>query len=265
MRIALLRNLLFPPVCVACGALLALPDYGKEAPALCPDCDKQWRAESAEICGICLRPVGECACVTEEMHRAQISALYQLAYYRNGVRNAVPNRMVYRIKEAPDRRTIRFFAGQLSQTVDKLLRETGWTHDRCLLVWLPRGRENRLRTGTDQAKSLADAISAKTGIPVCGLIQRQPHADKEQKALTPLQRKQNARSAFRLSRHGSIADGVHIFLIDDIVTTGSSMAAAARLLRPLKPADITALAVLSDEVNRTANEKQPVIDRKSTQ
>lgn len=259
-----LRNLLFPPVCTACGTLLTLSDYRKEAAALCPDCSKQWQAEQTELCGICLRQVGDCTCVTDEMHRAHVSALYKLAYYRNGIPNAVPNRMVYRIKEAPDRRAVGFFAGQLSQTIDKLLQENGWNGNACLLVWLPRGSKNRLRTGTDQAKSLALAISAKTGIPACGLIRRLPRAGTEQKALTPLQRKQNAGAAFRLSQHKSIANGLHILLVDDIVTTGASMAAADRLLRSLQPADITALAVLSDDVNRTANEKQPVIDRKST-
>lgn len=259
----LIRNLLFPPVCVGCRVLLKVPDYRREAPVFCPACAEKWRQETEEVCGICLRPVGECLCVTDAMQAAHIPLFRKLAYYRHGVREPVQNRMIYRIKAARDRRTVAAFADEMAKCVPELLALTGWNAGSCALVWLPRGEENRLKTGTDQARELAEAISARTGIPAVGLMERLPGGSREQKALGAAERKRNAAASFRLSGRVSLPLSAHLILVDDIVTTGASMAAAAKLLRRAKFEAPVALAALSDDANRTGNEKQPVIDLKS--
>lgn len=259
----LIRNLLFPPACIGCRELLRVPDYRREAPPFCPACAKKWRRETAELCCICQRPIAECLCVTEVMQAANIPLFRKLAYYRHGTREPVPNRMVYRIKEARDRRTIAFFADELAKCLPTLLAMTGWRAEDCALVWLPRGEGARLKTGTDQAQELAKAISVRTGIPAVGFVERIPNRSREQKALSATERKRNATASFRLCRRGGLPPtSTHLLLVDDIVTTGASMAAAAKLLRRAKYTDLAALAALSDDANRTGNEKQPVIDLK---
>ncbi len=258
----LLRNLLFPPVCVGCRELLRVPDYRHAAPYLCPACAEKWRTETEACCGICQRPVSDCVCVTDELQAAHIPLFRKLAYYRHGTREPVQNRMVYRIKETRDRRTTDFFADGMARCVTELLRLTGWSAEHCALVWLPRGEENRLRTGTDQAKALAKGISLRTGIPAVGLVVRQAEASREQKELNAAERKQNARAAFRLSSSCRLPVSTPLILVDDIVTSGASMAAAAKLLRRAKYTDFVALAALSDDANRLADEKQPVFDTK---
>lgn len=257
---ALLRNLLFPPRCIGCGEVLRVPDYRRGAPDFCPACAEKWARETAERCGICGREAGDCACVTEDMLAAHIATFRKLAYYRQGRQESVQNRMVYRIKEARDRRTVGFFADGLSRIVTELLRENGWRAADCALVWLPRGNRKRLATGTDQARELARGISARTGIPAAGLIERVPGEEREQKTLSLSERRRNARAAFRLSGRVGVPRSAHIFLVDDIVTTGSGMAAGARLLRRAKYGAPVALAALSDDGNRYTHEKQPVID-----
>ena len=114
---AFLRNLFFPPVCVGCRELIAVPDFKREAPCLCPACAAKWERETEEQCGICQRPVGQCDCVTDAMRAARIPRFRKVLYYRHGTRDPIQNRMVYRIKEAPDRRTVRFFAEQMAPAV----------------------------------------------------------------------------------------------------------------------------------------------------
>lgn len=256
----LLRNLLFPPRCIGCGELLRVPDYRREAPPLCPGCAEKWERETKELCGICGREVRECACATEEMTAARIPVFRKLAYYRHGQHDPVQNRMIYRIKEARDRRTVGFFAGLLARDLSELLEQNGWRPEDCALVWLPRGQKKRLATGTDQARELARAISDRTGIPAVGMIERVPGEDREQKSLSLTGRRKNARAAFRLAEKRKLPTSVHLILVDDIVTTGSGMAAAARLLRREKYSCAAAVAALSDDVNRYLQEKQPVID-----
>ena len=67
-----LLRLIFPPRCAACDRLLRfdLP----QGEALCPTCAAKWENEAGETCGICLRRVGKCDCVTQEMHRARAAS-----------------------------------------------------------------------------------------------------------------------------------------------------------------------------------------------
>lgn len=256
----LIGNLLFPPVCVGCREIVRIPDHLREAPYLCPDCAEKWKRETEELCGICQQPVGQCTCVTDAMAAAHIPLFRKAVYYRHGTRDPIQNRMVYRIKSAPDRRTVRFFAEQLAPAVREILAMNGWQSGDCALVWLPRSRENRLSSGTDQARALAKTLSNLTGIPAIGLLGRVPRADREQKELSPAERKKNAANAFRVQPRQAFPTSTHLFLVDDIVTIGASMAAAAKLLRHAKYTDVVALAALSDDANRTTTEKQPVID-----
>lgn len=257
-----LGNLLFPPVCVGCRELIAVSDYRREAPYLCAACAKRWERETEEQCGICQRPIGQCVCVTDAMLSARIPLFRKVLYYRHGTRDPIQNRMIYRIKEAPDRRTVRFFAEQMVPAVREILALTGWNPADCALIPLPRSRENRLSTGTDQAEALARSLSQLTGIRTVNLIVRAAHETREQKELSMTERKKNASTAFRLAEKVRLPLSSHLLLLDDIVTTGSSMAASAKLLRRAGYTDFIALAALSDDANRTTNEKQPVIDLK---
>lgn len=253
-------NLFFPPVCVGCRELIQVADYRREAPYLCAECAAKWERETEEQCGICGKPIGQCLCVTDAMRAAHIPLFRKVLYYRHGTRDPIQNRMIYRIKEAPDRRTVRFFAEQLAPAVREILAQRGWKPEDCALVPLPRGREKRLATGTDQAQALAKALGESVGIRSVGLIVRAAHENREQKDLSTAERKKNASSAFRLAEKRSLPRTAHLLLVDDIVTTGASMAASAKLLRRAGYSDFVALAALSDDANRTTNEKQPVID-----
>lgn len=255
-----LLDLLFPPACVGCRELMRFEGFARqEVPSLCPACAAAWADEAAQVCGVCLLPVSGCTCPTEEMTAAHIAEFRKLAYYRHGTRDPIPNRIVYRIKEYPDRRAVRFFAVGMAEAVEKMLADRSWTPEDTVLVWLPRGAKNRMRTGTDQAKRLAREISDLTGIPALSLIVRLPGQSREQKALSVTARKQNAKAAFRLSETNRVPAGTHVILVDDIVTTGASMAAAARLLRHAGVKEIAAVAALSDDANRNGNEKQPIL------
>ena len=257
---ALLRALLFPPTCVCCRSLLRVPDYRREAPFLCPACEKAWNEAGQALCEVCREPIGRCLCVTEEMRAAHIGVARKLAYYRHGTREPIANRVVYRIKEARDRRAIGLFAAPLSVCATELAATCGHTVADTVLVPLPRSRRNRLTAGTDQARELALAISRQTGIPCREPILRVRSADREQKELSATERKRNAARAFRLGSTDGLSPQTLVILVDDLVTSGASMAAAARLLRRAGVREIAALSALTDDSNRNGAEAQPVID-----
>ena len=56
--------------------------------------------------------------------------------------------------------------------------------------------------------------------------------------MPPSQRRANVRNAFAV-RSGYHLNGAHVLLVDDILTTGSTASAAARILRSADAARVT--------------------------
>ena len=256
MRAGLL-SLLFPPRCAACGDLLRFEGFGGgEIPALCPGCAKQWASEKLQSCGRCGRPVCECRCLTEELSGAGCAGLCKLVYYINGRQPPVQNRMLYHMKNTADRRLAGFLAAELEAPVRALLREAGAAPEQTVLTFVPRSRQAVLRTGTDQALQLARALSARLGLPLQTAVCRRRNARRSQTTMRKQERRQNARRAYRLCRKTDL-HGKTVLLVDDIATTGASMAAVARLLRRAGASSICCAAVASDDRNQSLGLRPP--------
>ena len=96
------------------------------------------------------------------------------------------------------------------------------------LVPIPlSGRRLRSR-GYNHAKLLADGLSKKLGLKQLDILQR-VRETKSQFGLTLKQRKENIKDAFILDK--KFKTPTNIFLIDDILTTGSTLLEAARILK----------------------------------
>ena len=245
-------DLLFPPVCAGCGETLpftGLPASGDGM--LCKACRELWNAAAREKCGICRREVSACECVPAELEKVGCKCFRKLVYYRPGERDEVQNRVIYRIKDRLDRNTVRHLAEELAGGIRAWIADPENTGDgRVFLVWLPRGRGAILEKGTDQAKELATALGKILGLPVCPMLIRRFGHSKPQKTLSPAARKKNAAKAYRC-RPVPEAKGGCAILVDDIVTSGASMAAGVRLLKRAGVRHFLPVAVASDESNRT--------------
>ena len=246
----LLTRLLFPPKCSACNALLPPDTPTREA--LCSNCQKLWESEKAETCGVCARPVGKCLCMTEYMKHSKCQGFLKLCYYLPHQRNPVQNRLIYRMKRSRDRATVAFLTDALEKRLLSYLESESVAPEKLLLTYVPRGRRALLLHGTDQARVLATALSERTGIEMQALLRRQ-HLDgkKQQKRLDAKKRLENARHSFEidLRKDPSIA-GRWVILVDDIVTTGSSVAVCTSLLRRQKAERVLVLSVASNSYNR---------------
>ena len=238
----LLRRLLFPPKCVACGTLT---DWYAVDCALCPTCAKRWQTAREETCGICGERADRCLCVTEEMRAAKCALFAKLCFYRPAERRQTQNRVVFYVKEHANAEAFAFLARELVPALQRML-DTD-PKAAYVLTYLPRTRAARLSIGHDQAERLAQALARETGIPFERLLVR--CGGRAQKDLSRAGRIRNAKESFAMVR-GADCNGRTVILIDDIVTTGAGMAAGARLLRRAGARTVMALAVASDEVNR---------------
>ena len=242
---SLVSKLLFPPRCAACGVLLDWYAV-KETDALCRTCLAEWESAKTVTCSICGERVTQCACVTDEMKKAKCQAFRKLTYYHGGTRDRAQNRVIFHIKESRDIRTIRFLTSEMKDAVSRMISESlGET----VVTYAPRGRAARLKYGTDQGEQLAKSLARVCAVPCRRLIKRARRRDPEQKDLSVTARKRNAKEAFALVR-GVDLSGKQVILVDDIVTTGNTTSACARLLRRAGAQSVICVAVASDDVNR---------------
>jgi ComF family protein len=111
-----------------------------------------------------------------------------------------------------------------------------------LLVPVPLHRVRLFGRRFNQAGELAKAIARETGLPMAHEALRRVKATKSQVGLSAAERAKNLSGAFRpASDARQTLRGRHIVLIDDVMTTGSTLNSAANALRRAGAAEVDAL------------------------
>lgn len=126
------------------------------------------------------------------------------------------------------------FAGLL---VNRLLAEGVRPHDIDVVTWAPTSRRRRQQRGFDQAEVVARRVAAQMGVPCRRLLER----DAASGAQTGLDRA--ARFHGPVFRSSPRAAGQSVLLIDDVVTTGSTLRSADHSLRRAGAATVVRAAV----------------------
>jgi len=96
-------------------------------------------------------------------------------------------------------------------------------------VPVPLHPARRRERGFNQAAALAEVISRQTAIPVLDCIERRSYT-KTQTQFDRSERKRNLRNAFAL-RKNNVVVGKNLVLLDDVLTTGSTLHECALVLR----------------------------------
>jgi predicted amidophosphoribosyltransferase len=93
----------------------------------------------------------------------------------------------------------------------------------------------RWKRGYNQAEAIARGIAAALDLPVETALLRRSRYTKTQTRLRGAAKTRNVADAFRLDANRSVqlqSDGVrHLLLVDDVLTSGSTLAACAAPLR----------------------------------
>ena len=223
-----LEQLLLPAECLVCRALFSFPTSRR---VVCDICRHRWRPVQPPWCRRCGQPephFGPCRLCAD--WPAALQAARSAVWLDAGARAAA-----HALKYGGLPR----IAEDLAEAMSRL--EVPRREAACL-VPIPLGRARERHRGYNQSERLARALGRRWGRPVVPLLVR-TRETKTQTALTPAARLANVAGAFQL-RIGDCGLRIHgehvesairnpksaIVLVDDVFTTGATLAEAARAL-----------------------------------
>jgi ComF family protein len=210
-------SVVFPSQCACCGQTVTRPTRG-------PLCEPCWAALPRHGCPLCRcglpLPGRASACARCRRGRNPIAAGASLGPYEGPLRTAI-HELKYR-----GRRRV---AGRLAEALLGRPEVTPVLGGGALLVPVPLHPRKRRERGFNQSELLAEAISARAGVPLVkdALVRRRETGT--QTGLSAAARRANVRGAFAVRRRARI-EGQRIVLLDDVYTTGATALACAQAL-----------------------------------
>ena len=239
-------DLLLPRKCALCGEVISVYDGGE----LCRACLARCAKRIAGRCPVCRRDAATCACSRLRAKNLGAGAV-ALGFYKSP--DDEVGRLVYALKREYDRDLIRFFARSLAA---EIMKSEGVRAKDALVAFPPRSAEARRKYGFDHARLLAKETAKYLGAQFCPALRRKKGG--EQKTLDAAGREANAEGAFAVAdKYAQTLAGRDVILIDDVATTGATLASAADALRAVQRARVR-FAVLFVAAEKPQSERSGI-------
>lgn len=221
-------DLLLPPLCLGCASPVG------SAGALCPVCWQKLDFISRPYCERLGTPFGadlgyglispKAIADPPVFARARAVARY----------DATARHLVHRLKYSDRLDLVDAMGGLMARAGAELLAKAD------LLIPIPLHARRLWGRRFNQAGELAKAVARHSGVEVSHEALRRVKATRSQVGLSASERARNLTGAFKPLGPAAIS-GRRVVLIDDVLTTGSTLNAAARVLRRAGAAEVDAL------------------------
>jgi ComF family protein len=238
---------IFPKKCVVCR---------KPGSYLCENCFSYLSFEPKSLCLPCNQPSFNNLTHPRCKRKYAIDGCFSALSY-----NKTVQKLIYNFKYKP-------YLTDLKTVLADLFHESIIQNEQfmklivdgsCLMVPIPLSSSRFRKRGYNQAEILAKELSKKFNFPVQNLLSRTKET-KTQVGMTNLQRKLNVKDVFEIinppsasSGNGSRSSGskrfrknCSIFLVDDVVTTGSTLSEAAKILKKAGAKKVFGLTLARD-------------------
>ena len=231
-----------PNRCALCGNL--------SHTMICVACDAAYWNEARLRCGVCAIPLG---IGQPRSHRARGAHAGSAAAYRCDACRAAPPPFDATLALADYRtpldglaRGLKFhrqlalgteFAARLARLIDDTPGAGGFD----LLAPVPLSHRRLVARGYNQAWAIARPLACRLGVHADAALLARVTETAPQSRLDRRARRDNVMAAFAVTRNLA---GRHVALVDDVMTSGATLAAAAHALKAAGAARVTNLVAL---------------------
>lgn len=201
------------------------------APRHCPVCGCRLEATEEIICGACDLDLPRTGYVSVPYDNPMARLFWGViamercaAFFFYNAHSEVSD-LIYRMKyhQRPD------IAVALGQATATEFARKGFFQDVDALVPVPLTKGRQSERGYNQSERIAHGVASVTGLPVVLHAVKRTEFSESQTKKTMADRRENVAHAFTLD-DGEAVRSKHIVLIDDVVTTGSTIMACAKVL-----------------------------------
>ncbi len=204
------------PTCVSCKSRL-----DKDESALCTRCIEKRERLKFRSCSRCGKKLHECSCSSEYLENHYVKKLVKVFRYMQRPDMLPLNAPIYSLKRDNRDDVLELCARELTESI--LL---SFPNAKDFIVTnVPRSKKSIVKYGIDHAELLAKSVAVLIGADYKKMLVS--NVKTEQKKLSGISRITNAK--FDVIEDIDLT-GKTVLIIDDIVTTGSSMGQAAMLL-----------------------------------
>ena len=190
-------NLLFPPKCVLCGAILE-----KDELDLCHGC----RTDSPE-------------CAGTHKNFSFLDSWVAVWYYKGYIRQSI-----HRFKFRNDRHYAAAYGRMLAMRI-----QTEYPDGFDVLTWVPISALRRFTRGYDQVELLAEVVGEELGMTPLATLKKIRHNRSQSSIAGFAKRRANVLGVYRVENPQQVR-GKRILLLDDVITTGATAGECARML-----------------------------------
>lgn len=213
---------IFPPECSGCAAA---------GIRWCSDCESKLTPLQKNLCMVCGYPISrDTICTRCSEKRPEYTELRSVYEYKEELRNAI-----HHLKYYNDLGVGEVFGSKCANHIKNLK----WKID--MIIPVPLGKKRRMERGYNQAALIAYPMALKLGIPYDSRKLQRIKETISQVEYHLEQRKQNVHEAFTAS--AAELAGKSVLVVDDVITTGSTIEDCARALKKAGATNVYGLSV----------------------
>lgn len=204
-------HIFFPNKCACCKRII------KYDRLFCEKCENDFEKPQGKRCKTCFSLEEKCDCKRfPKFFFRSVSPFL----YKNSAKAALLS-----LKRIKNKRLARFFAEEMYLTVIKKYKDVKF--DAVIPVPLYKSREKA--RGYNQSLLLANELATMLKVPVSDKVLIRVKEAKPQHSLTHKQRRENVKGIYKAG--GIPIECQRVLLVDDIMTSGSTLNECAKMLR----------------------------------